>query len=156
MVTHRASLLATAALLAAGPERAAAHPLHTSYTTATYDVTQRALVLSVRAFVDDYARAAGAGDEAALLAYARRTVSVSDAAGRRLPLAGCGVRRSGDLLWLCLRAPLAAPPRAGALRMHVTLLAERFADQVNVLQAQFGGATRSLLFIRGDAPKALP
>ena len=36
------------------------------------------------------------------------------------------------------------------------VLTERFADQVNLVRATYAGRSATLIFTRGDGPKALP
>ena len=133
----------------------AAHPLHTTLTELNYDDGGRIVHLSVRAFGDDL-RAALGGDvtDSAASGYLRSKVTLADRAGRRLPLAWCGLRRTGDVVWLCLRA--AAPDGARGLQLHVGLLFERYTDQINIVQATDGGRRSTLLFTRGDQPRSLP
>ena len=65
----------------------------------------------------------------------------------------CGVRRSGDLLWVCLESAVAAD--VAHLRARDTLLAESFPDQVNIVQIGDGANRRSVLFLKGDRDKPL-
>jgi len=133
----------------------AAHPLHTTLTELSYDDGGGIVHLSVRAFGDDL-RAALGGDvtDSAASGYLRSKVTLVDRAGRPVPLAWCGLRRTGDVVWLCLRA--AAPDGARGLQLHVGLLFERYADQINIVQATDGGRRSTLLFTRGDQPRSLP
>ena len=86
------------------------------------------------------------------MGYLRRAFVLTD--GQRvLALRGCGTRKSGELLWLCLEAD--APPRLASLQLRDALLWELFDDQVNIVRSMLGGAPRSLLFTRGDRQKAL-
>jgi hypothetical protein len=71
-----------------------------------------------------------------------------------LVTAWCGIRRTGDLLWLCLRAP--AAQGLSGLRVRVALLFDRYADQINIVQATYGGRRVALLFTSGDEAKPLP
>ncbi len=41
-------------------------------------------------------------------------------------------------------------------RVDNRILTDRFADQVNVVRATYGRRTATLIFTRGDGPKALP
>ena len=137
-----------------------AHPLHTTLTEIAYRNADRTIQVTVRAFADDFRAALGGqavGDSAAAR-YLRQALSVSDAAGRPLRLDWCGVRRTGDLLWLCLRAPAYAGGGAGPhrLRVQARLFFELYADQINIVQATGDAGRASLLFTRGDPPKALP
>jgi hypothetical protein len=133
----------------------ALHPLHTTLTQLAYHDADRTVEATVRVFADDL-RAALHADltDAATVAYLRSTLTLVDRAGRPMAIAWCGLRRTGDLLWLCVRAP--APDGLSGLRVRVALLFERYADQINIVQASYAGRRAALLFTRGDAPKPLP
>lgn len=115
----------------------------------------------VRVFADDFAKAtaprvrtvAGRDGASDPLDYVRRAFVISDGS-RALALRGCGTRRAGELLWICLETEL---PRATAgLRLRNAMLVELFEDQVNIVRSLVSGAARSTLFTRGDGQKALP
>src|SRR2546426_799277 len=112
------------------------------------------VVVSVRAFADDFRAVAGGVSDSAAFGYLTTVLTLSDRDGRTLPLAWCGARRTGDLVWLCLHAP--ATRGLAGLRVDARLLFDRFEDQINIVQASYGGRQVSLLFVRGDHPKALP
>lgn len=133
----------------------ALHPLHTTLTELTYSDADHVVEATVRVFADDF-RAALRADvtDSAAVAYLRSTFSLSDRVGRPLAIAWCGLRRTGDLLWLCLRAP--ASHGLSGLRVQVALLFDQYADQINIVQASYTGRRAALLFTSGDAPKALP
>lgn len=167
MKVVRAVLTLGLGLLAGGttPARADAHPLHSTITELVTDLTRGTVRATIRVFADDLRAAVlrsagsrsvtaeGAAWDAALLTYAARTFTLEDARGRPLPLRSCGVRRTADLLWLCVEAGL---PRDGApLRVRNAMLCELYEDQVNVVQGNVGGSRRSLLFVRGDRMKEL-
>jgi hypothetical protein len=159
--------LARAAVAAPSPAvtpPAARHPLHTSFAELRYDAGRRTLEISLRVFADDFAAAvahasgsaAATGDDATdrrTLAYLTRALVITDGTGRPIPLSWCGARRAGDLLWLCLRAPLPAGPRD--LGVESRVLFDRFADQANIVQATIDGSRRTLLFTRGSGAKHL-
>lgn len=162
----RALALAAALLLAPGAGSGAlAHPLHTTLTELTYDPAARAVRLSVRVFADDFSAAVIHGrpaapgapivvpPDSAMVRYLVGKLVLADRAGRVIPLRWCGTRRAAEVLFLCLRAPVAAPP-AGA-RVRNAVLTELFADQVNVVRAMVGGSPQTLLFTPGDGMKAL-
>jgi hypothetical protein len=144
------------ALSGLGAAPARMHPLHTTLTEVTYG--GGAATLWVRAFADDFARgvAAHRGPAGAdpTLAYLGASLGVWDRHGRRMGMASCGRRMSGDLRWFCVRAPLAGG-LTGA-RLRVSLQFAVYDDQVNVVQVDDAGRKTSLLFVPGDAPKPLP
>jgi hypothetical protein len=133
----------------------AAHPLHTTLTELSYRDADRSVEVSVRAFADDFRAAAGRDlTDSTAFAYLASALTLSDRAGHTLRLTWCGLRQTGDLLWLCLRAP--APEGLSGLRVNARLLFERYADQINIVQASYEGRRASLLFSRGDSSKQLP
>jgi hypothetical protein len=147
-----------------------AHPLHTSLAELTYDAAAREIRLSIRVFVDDlikasaaYARQRSAGvgtlskpasTESPILAYARFAFVVADRAGKRLSLASCGGKRVGDLMWLCFHS--SAPLGPAGFQIADRILFDLYSDQINIVQAAYGGQKPSLLFTRGDGFKRLP
>ena len=136
-------------------EALALHPLHTTLTQLAYHAADQTVEVTVRVFADDF-RAALKTDltDSAAVSYLRSTLTLADRASRPLPIAWCGLRRTGDLLWLCVRAP--APEGLSGLRVRVALLFERYADQINIVQASYAGRRTALLFTSGDATKPLP
>jgi hypothetical protein len=133
----------------------AAHPLHTTLTELSYGEADGVVHVSIRAFADDLRAALGGVlSDSAASAYARSTFTLADRAGRTLPLVWCGQRRTGDVVWLCLRA--AAAVGARGLQLRAGLLFERYPDQINIVQATDGARRWTLLFTRGDPPRSLP
>jgi len=132
----------------------ALHPLHTTLTQLAYRDADGTVEATVRVFADDF-RAALKGEvtDSAAVTYLRSTFALADPTGRPLVTTWCGIRRTGDLLWLCLRA---AAHGLSGLRVRVALLFDRYADQINIVQATYGGRRTALLFTSGDAPKSLP
>jgi hypothetical protein len=134
----------------------AAHPLHTTHT----DLVEsgREVTVQVRAFSDDLHLAVrkreGAVDDSATARYVRGTVSLVDSAGHPVPLTWVGQEAMGDVTLLRFRAA----PQGGlsGARVCQAMHMELFEDQVNVLQASYGGRRVSLLFVPGDTPKRLP
>lgn len=146
-----------------------AHPLHTSLAELTYDARTKEIRLSVRVFIDDLTRASAAyartraGSvlqqksvvaESPILAYARFAFIVADRAGRRLSLASCGGKRVGDLMWLCFHS--SAPVGPAGFQIADRILFDLYSDQINIVQATYGGQRANLLFTRGDGAKRLP
>jgi hypothetical protein len=125
---------------------AAAHPSHTS--TAELVARADSVQVAIRLFTDDLA---GTGD---LRSYVAERFAIVDGRGAPVALEWIGSRRVRDVVVVRLRGRTPAG-LAGATVRH-ELLMERFADQVNVVRAKFGGRSTTLVFVRGDAPKALP
>jgi hypothetical protein len=159
----RGAALALGVLVAPAARAGFAHPLHTTLTQLSYDASTRVLNVSVRVFADDFSAAVMPGGRAggdvippdsAVLRYLSGRLDLQRASGGAIPLRWCGLRRDGEVLFLCLRAT-AQPSPAGA-RLRNTLLSELFVDQVNIVQASYGGARRTLLFTSRDGMKALP
>jgi hypothetical protein len=143
------------------------HPLHTTITTISYDARTHVVTAMMRIFVDDLTRAVGqrsgraavgagalAGGDSAATEYVRAMFTVAGNDGRSAPLAVCGVRRTGDVQWICLRATL--PHGLAGVRIADAVLTELYADQVNVVMADDAQSHASLLFTRGDTVKSLP
>jgi hypothetical protein len=159
----RGVVLALGVLLVPAARAGYAHPLHTTLTQLSYDASTRVLDVSVRVFTDDFSaavmpRARTAGvvvpPDSAMLRYLSGRFTLLRVGGGPIPLRWCGARRDGEVLFLCLRA-VAQPSPLGA-RMRNALLSEVFADQVNIVQASYGGARRTLLFTPRDGMKELP
>ena len=140
-----------------------AHPLHTSFADITYDANARAVVISLRVFADDLTKASSdhrmrfisKGDRgiSPAVAYALASFRIADDAGRPLALEPCGEKQVGDLMWLCLRARVAARPMS--LRVSSRILFDVYKDQINVVQATLGDRKSSTLFTPGDGFKQL-
>lgn len=132
------------------------HPLHTTHTDLTE--SDGKVTVQVRAFTDDLRSAVtkreGSVSDSALAHYLRGTITLSDSAGRAVPLVYSGEEIQGDITILHLGAvslSSLANTRVSQL-MHMEL----FTDQVNVVQASYGGRKVSFLFVPGDSPKRLP
>jgi hypothetical protein len=135
--------------------RGVAHPIHTTLTQITWDPGARMAEVTVRVFADDLEAAErGTGGDAAAFAFVRSALLLADRGGRPLPLAWKGQRRTGDVVWIEVLAR--APEGMAGMQVLARMLADRYADQVNIVQVDYGGERRSLLFVRGDAPKRLP
>ena len=163
MVSRQLAFAAVVALIATAAiaRPADAHPLHTTLSelTVTSDGTVQ---IVLRAFVDDLSAAVMRGParsaaiatppDSAIARYLTATVVLTDAAGRKAPLAVTGTRRTGDLVWVTLRAP--AMRAAGGARLTNRVLFERWDDQVNIVQTTIGSRRQTLLFTRRDGSVA--
>lgn len=144
------------------------HPLHTTMTTVTYDAQSKRATAVVRVFASDLdvavarrwglrqtaSRAPLAIPDATRFAYLNSVFSIGTREGHTVPLAWCGSRSTGDLLWVCVQ--IVAPGGLSGLRVRNAALAELFDDQVNVVTVEYGGRRESLLFTKGDGAKTLP
>jgi len=156
-------------VLVATPRIGESHPLHTSLAEITFDPAGREVRVSVRVFIDDFSRAVAAyasakgratqaaneaqSAESSALAYTRSAFMIMDGNGRRLPLAYCGGKRVADLVWLCFHTK--APGGLAGLRVSNGILFDLYPDQINIVQASYGGKKVSLLFTHGDGVKRL-
>ena len=139
----------TMTLLSITVVRAEAHPLHTTLTEIA--VTPNALRATVRIFADDIAQAIGRrGSDADIETYVASSVRFFDEHNRPLVARGCGIQRSGELVWVCIQTASVT-----GISVRNTLLCEHFKDQINIVQIATGGTKRGLVFTRGDGPKRL-
>jgi hypothetical protein len=122
-----------------------AHPTHTS--SAELAAEADSLRIEVRVFAED----APPGD---IGAYVAGRLRILDGSGRRVRLAPRETARAGDLLTVKLAGRLHGSLSGGSVENAI--LTDRFADQVNVVRATYGRRTATLIFVRGDGPKALP
>jgi len=162
-VTLGLTLLAWSAI----PSRAEAHPIHSTITELVSDRARGTVRATIRVFADDLRTAVlrsapgralptdGPAWENAVLAYASSTFALRDSRGRALSLRSCGIRRTADLVWICVEAGVGVGHEIGPLRVGNSMLCELYEDQVNVVQSAVGGSRRSLLFVRGDRLKEL-
>ena len=58
------------------------------------------------------------------------------------------IRRTGDLVWVMLRAPTLRS--VGGARLTNRVLFDRYDDQVNIVQTSIGGRRQTLLFTKRD------
>ncbi|MEP6619606.1 MAG: DUF6702 family protein [bacterium] len=158
------AVVVTLAATVGAPTVVDAHPLHSTIAEVVEDHAHGTVRATVRVFLDDFTTAvqkrsrspvtiaSGPQWDAAALAYAVAAFTVTDNSGRAVVLRTCGVRRTSDLLWICLES---STPAGRTLMVRNSFLCELFDDQVNVVQATVAGARRSLLFTRGDKAKPL-
>jgi hypothetical protein len=86
--------------------------------------------------------------------YLASALIVTDARGARVSLHVDSLLSEGDRLRIVLHGKATSALSGG--RLAVTLLQEKFPDQVNVASVQVAGRTRQLVFLRGDASQVLP
>jgi hypothetical protein len=139
----------TATLLLITALRASAHPLHTTLTDVA--VTPGTIRASVRLFADDLAQTLGRRDtDGDIEAYVASSMAFFDDHNRPLAVRGCGIKRSDDLVWVCIQIKGAA-----RVSLRNSLLCERFKDQINIVQVAAGGTKHGFVFTGGDGPKRL-
>ena len=151
----------------------AAHPLHTSLAELVYDPGAREIRISIRVFVDDLTKASDAyfrshqiparietvpgrtpmSTRLPVIEYARASFAIADRGGHPVYLESCGGKPVGDLMWLCFRAR--APDGPVGFRVAHRVLFDLYADQINIVQASYGGKRVSLLFTGDDGFKRL-
>jgi Domain of unknown function (DUF6702) len=148
----RAAILAVLAAALTG-----VHPLHTTHTDLTEEDGGRVAVV-VRAFTDDLHAAVrrheGAEGDSAMARYARSEIQLAGRDGHPVVLRWVGSRREGEITLLTLSAVLPNGLTGATIRQQMHM--EQFSDQVNVVQASYGGHHISLLCLPGDGARRLP
>jgi len=86
--------------------------------------------------------------------YLRDHFGIVDRSGQAVRLEWSGSEIAGDVLTIRMRGRVAGG-LSGA-KVNNRLLTDRFADQVNVVRASYDRRAATLIFTRGDGPKALP
>jgi hypothetical protein len=144
--------------LAATPARSWSHPLHTTLAEASIDA-DGSLRVTLRAFADDFSAAVARHvgkptrtnfvvADRDVAAYVAATVAIQDSSGRAVPLVWAGLRRTGDLMWITVRAPGVRSLKG--VRVSYSTLFDAFSDQVNILQANDNGRRHTVLFTASD------
>ena len=139
-----------------------AHPIHTTMTAVTTDA--RGTIFTIRSFADDFSAsvAVWAGKQppkdssvvaADVARYLDDKVHVMNARGGRMALTSCGVTRTRELYWLCVRVDGVSNP--ATLHVENSLLIERHDDQVNIVQVTNGSARKTLLFTKRSGAQSL-
>ena len=126
----------------------AVHPLHAS--TALVDIRADGTgSVAIRASADELH---WSGDTVEMSAYFEARFLILSA-GHHIPAQLVAARPEGDAIVFELR--LTGGARCDDLRIWNGVLAERYADQVNLVQARCAGRSRHLAFSAGDGAKAL-
>jgi hypothetical protein len=147
------------ALLALALAGGRTHPMHTAVAEVVQQDPQGGATVQIRVFADDFRAAVPlpadtAAADSAMARYLRGTFALADRAGRPVRLAWGGAERAGDVILFRLRGEV--PGGLAGARVTSLVLCERFADQVNIVRAEYGGRTTTLLFTRGETVKSLP
>ena len=147
-------------LLPLGAARPALHAYHSTITELRYNTAKKQLELSVKVFTDDFEKAISQGQPAHVnlsdagprplvlsTAYLQRTLRISTAAGKALPLQVLGMQAENDGYWFYCKVPLPGPTPAVQIRQAVLL--DMFGDQMNIVNVEAGGKKQSTLFRAG-------
>ena len=164
VVTRFVAAFAAVLAIGAAPALAWSHPLHTTLAEVAID-DQGSLRVTLRAFADDFsaavarhARKPKPADftvaDADAASYVAATVVIHDLNGRAIPLEWSGVRRTGELMWITLRAPGVRSLKG--VRIGYSTLFESFPDQVNILQSNDNGRRHTVLFTASDGRSSKP
>jgi hypothetical protein len=122
------------------------HPSHTSSAELVQDGDS--VRVAIRVFADDI-EAVGA-----VRPYIGARFGIADRTGSAVFLEWAGTESAGDVLTIRLRGRV--PAGLSGARVHNAVLTDRFADQVNIVRAGYQRRAATLIFTRGDGPKALP
>jgi hypothetical protein len=126
------------------------HPIHSSSASLTLSASGRVEIV-LRVFANDFPPGRV---PATIERYLATRFGLYDRNGSRLATPLDSIREEGPVLTIRLTA-LVPKGLAGARVWH-GVLGERFRDQVNILQARYGGRSVTLLFTASDGPKPLP
>lgn len=130
---------------------AARHPIHASSAVITAPPGAAMAEIVLRAFADDFPPGTRS---AQITRYLADRFTITDRAGRRIPLRLNSARVDGPTIVTVLTA--AIPAGLAGARIWHGVLSERFPDQVNIVRAHYGGRVASLLFTATDSAKSLP
>jgi hypothetical protein len=136
-------LIAVLAVLLAPASR---HPMHTSSAELVHEADSVRVV--IRVFADDLA-AVGP-----VRRYLGERFGIVDRSGQTVRLEWAGSEVAGDVLTIRMRGRVTGGLSGAEVSNQV--LTDRFADQVNVVRAAYDRRAVTLIFTRGDGPKALP
>jgi hypothetical protein len=141
VVSRGGGLVLAAVLLSA-----AGHPTHTS--SAELTCGGDSVHVTIRLFADD------ASEGGSIRPHVMDRFRLVDRRGAAVELQWLGAEPAGDVLIVRVggRAPIGL---SGATVVN-QILTDRFTDQVNVVRTACAGRPATLIFTRGDGPKALP
>jgi hypothetical protein len=125
---------------------ASRHPTHTSATEQVHEADS--VRVAIRVFVDDIATVG------AVRPYFGDRFAIVDRSGKAVRLDWAGSEASGDVLTIRMRGRIVGSLSSAKVSNRV--LTDRFADQVNIVRAAYDRRAATLIFTRGDGPKALP
>lgn len=126
-----------------------AHPIHAARVELV-TVQSGAVGAVVRVYHEDFAP----GENfVAISAYLDRTLVLTTASGSRVMLRPVATAREGDRLRIHLVGWSHQPVSGGSVQ--VTILQDKFDDQVNVVDARLGPVRQQMVFVGGDSAQRL-
>ena len=129
----------------------ARHPIHTRTAAIALRPGSDTAEVILRAFADDFPPGTS---RPAIDAYLAARFRIITPDGRPIPLRIESVRVEGLAVVTALTG--FAPHGLSGHRIWHGVLSERFPDQVNLVQARYGGRSVTLLFTASDSAKPLP
>lgn len=130
---------------------AGSHPIHSSSAVLSFPPGTPRAAVAIRVFADDFPPGSA---RPAVEHYLAERFRLLDGKGAIVPLHVDGIVADGLVLVLTLSAPI--PDGLPGGKVWHGVLAEKFSDQVNLVQVRRGGGSATLLFIAGDGAKPLP
>jgi hypothetical protein len=128
---------------------AAAHPIHAARVEVVA-LRNGDIAATVRVYEEDFPPGR---DHPAISAYFDRRVILTAANGSRVLLRPVSTTPEGDRLRIILVGWSPASLKGG--KLQVTLLQEKFADQVNVVEVRNAGGKQQLVYLGGDVAQRL-
>lgn len=125
---------------------ASRHPTHSSSAELVHDADS--VRVAIRVFADDIATVGAVGS------YVGDRFVIVDRSGKAIRLEWVGAEASGDVRTIRMRGRIVGSLSGATVSNR--LLTDRFADQVNIVRAAYDRRAATLIFTRGDGPKALP
>lgn len=142
------------------------HAYHVSVTRVRYEVTQKTLEISIRAFTDDLEKGLSLAngnrhfvlrddDQNNLYVerYLRQHFALAGPDRQIRPFQYIGKEQEADATWLYLEVPFSGNPAGWVLRHD--FLMEAFDDQVNMVNAKWGDDRKTYLFKKSQPVQAL-
>jgi len=157
------ALLATL-LLCGFPATVRAHAIHSTLTEITRS-PGGVVSIRVRTFADDFSTAVARFvkketprsdyrvDDRDAARYLAATLQLKDGKGAVVPLSFVSQQRTGDVVWLELRAGTSV---LAGTTVRIVMLFEVHDDQVNIVKASYDRTSYTTLFSSGDRAKVLP
>jgi hypothetical protein len=125
---------------------ASRHPTHASSAELVHDADS--VRVAIRVFADDIATVG------AVRSYIGDRFAIVDRSGKAIRLEWVGAEASGDVRTIRMRGRIVGSLSGATVSNRI--LTDRFADQVNIVRAAYDRRAATLIFTRGDGPKALP